>query len=276
MSDFEKGKFAYYEASLMAHGSLLNVMGTRFDIIIIGKNKSESEAVWFKIESELKRLDRLLNRFDPASEVSKINNIVEHQQIRVSEEMWQILNNCKFYHQETFGLFDITLKDFSAIQFHEQSRSVSFSQSGIHIDFGGYGKGYALKSIKRILEDATVHQCFVDFGNSSILGMGHHPYGDAWRVSIEDPIDKGLPVDEITLHDAALSVSGNTPSYSGHIVHPGSGNPETGRKLVSVVTDDPLDAEVLSTTFFIADESEKGHLINSFRILHVKEYNLKV
>jgi len=273
MSDFEKGKFAYYEASLMAHGSLLNVMGTRFDIIIIGKNKSESEAVWFKIESELKRLDRLLNRFDPASEVSKINNIVEHQQIRVSEEMWQILNNCKFYHQETFGLFDITLKNFYAIRFHEHNKAVSFSQSGIRIDFGGYGKGYALKRIKGIMEDAAVHQCFVDFGNSSILGVGHHPFGDAWKVSIENPFDAGQTADEISLRDMVLSVSGNTPSYSGHIVHPKSGSPETGRKLVSVLMDDPLDAEVLSTTFSIATESEKEQLKKSFKIFDAKEYN---
>jgi thiamine biosynthesis lipoprotein len=274
MTEFEDGEFTYYESSSMFHGSLLNIMGTRFDIIIIGKNKGESEAVWYKIESELKRLNRILNRFDPASEVSKINSTIAHQRILVSDEMWQILNSCKRYHKETDGLFDITLKDFSTIQFHEQNRSVSFSQSGIHIDFGGYGKGYALKNIKRILEDATVHQCFVDFGNSSILGMGHHPYGDAWKVSIENPFNKGQTVGEITLHDAALSVSGNTPSYSGHIVHPQSGNPEISRKLVSVLSLDALDAEVLSTVFLIAGESEKKQIRNSFNILSVKEYNL--
>jgi thiamine biosynthesis lipoprotein len=274
MNEFEDGKFSYYESSLMFHGSLRNIMGTRFDIIIIGKSKCESEAVWYKVESELKRLNRMLNRFDQASEVSKINRTIAHQSIRVSDEMWEILNSCKRYHEETFGLFDITLKDFDTIQLHEQNKSVSFSQPGIHIDFGGYGKGYALKSIKRILEDATVHQCFVDFGNSSILGMGHHPYGDAWTVSIENPFVIGQTVVEIPLYGAALSVSGNTPSYSGHIVHPKLGNPETGRKLVSVLIHDPLDAEVLSTTFLIAGESEKKQLRNSFNILSVKEYNL--
>jgi hypothetical protein len=66
MNEFEDGEFIYYESSSMFHGSLLNIMGTRFDIIIIGKSKGESEAVWHKIESELKRLNRILNRFDPA------------------------------------------------------------------------------------------------------------------------------------------------------------------------------------------------------------------
>jgi len=87
--------------------------------------------------------------------------------------------------------------------------------------------------------------------------MGHHPFGDAWTVSIENPFVTGQTVDEISLHDAALSVSGNTPSYSGHIVHPKSGKPEVEQKLVSVLIHDPLDAEVLSTTFLIASESEK-------------------
>jgi len=273
MSEFDAGNFCYYKSSMMSHASLMGIMGTRFDMVIIGKNKSESETVWFNIESELKRLNRLLNRFDPASEVSKINKIADHQQIRVSDEMWQILNNCKFYHQETFGLFDITLKNFYAIQFHEHNKAVSFLRSDIHIDFGGYGKGYALKRIKGIVEDAAVHQCFVDFGNSSILGVGHHPFGDAWKVSIENPFDAGQTADEISLRDMALSVSGNTPSYSGHIVHPKSGSPETRRKLVSVLMDDPLDAEVLSTVFLIAAESEKEQLRKSFKIFDVKEYN---
>lgn len=83
MTEFEDGEFIYYESSSMFHGSLLNIMGTRFDIIIIGKSKGESEAVWYKIESELKRLNRILNRFDPASEVSKINRTIAHQRIRV-------------------------------------------------------------------------------------------------------------------------------------------------------------------------------------------------
>lgn len=273
MNEFEEGEFTYFEASLMFYGSLLNIMGTRFDIIIIGKSKGESEAVWYEIESELKRLNRILNRFDATSEVSKINRTATHQSIRVSEEMWQILHSCKRYHKETCGLFDITLKDFNAIRFHEQNRSVSFSQTDIHIDFGGYGKGYAIKNIKRILENATIHQCFVDFGNSSILGTGHHPFGDAWKVSIENPFDAGQTADEISLRDMALSVSGNTPTYSGHIVHPKSGSPEARRKSVAVLMDDPLAAEVLSTVFLIAAESEKEQLKKSFKIFDVKEYN---
>ena len=275
MSEYESGKFSYYESSLMFHGSLMNIMGTRFDILIIGKSKTESEAVWYKIETQLKRLNHMLNRFNPSSEVSKINNnIFKHQRIHLSEEMWNILNNCKFYHQETFGLFDITLKDFGTIEFHEEDNSVFFSQTNTHIDFGGYGKGYALKSIKNILEDANIQECFVDFGNSSILGIGHHPHGDAWKVSIDNPFMPGQLVDEISLKDEALSVSGNTPSYTGHIISPRSGKPIEDRKLVSILSTDPLEVEVLSTVFMVATESEKEQLKNSFNILRVKEYSL--
>ena len=42
---------------------------------------------------------------------------------------------------------------------------------------------------------------------------------------------------------------------------------------MSVLMDDPLDAEVLSTVFLIAAESEKEQLRKSFKIFDVKEYN---
>ena len=74
MSEIDTGYFNYYERSLMFHGSLVNIMGTKFDIIIIGKTNNESEEIWIRIEQELKRLNFMMNRFDSANEISKINN----------------------------------------------------------------------------------------------------------------------------------------------------------------------------------------------------------
>lgn len=269
----DPGYFYHYESPVMSHGSLQNIMGTRFDILIIDKKKPESEFLWVEIISELRRLDRMLNRFDPRSEISLINRNALDNPVHVTSEMWSILQSCLHYNRQTYGLFDVTLKDFSNVIFSGSDNSIYFSQPGTSFDLGGYAKGYALKKIRQFLLNAGIQKCFVDFGNSSILGMGHHPFGDAWRVSIENPFDAGQTADEISLRDMALSVSGNTPSYSGHIVHPKSGSPETGRKLVSVLMDDPLDAEVLSTVFLIAAESEKEQLKKSFKIFDVKEYN---
>ena len=65
--------------------------------------------------------------------------------------------------------------------------SVRFDGEETSLDFGGFAKGYALKKIGVLLREAGVGSAFVDFGNSSILGIGRHPYGPCWRVSLPDP-----------------------------------------------------------------------------------------
>lgn len=265
---------AYYESSKMFHGSLMNIMGTRFDILIIGKSKPESDSLWDKIVSELCQLDKKLNRFDPSSELSRINQNASFKSISVTPEMWSILDSCKQYNRQTFGLFDITLKDFSKVILSESDKSIFFTQPDITLDLGGYAKGYALKKINQYLINAQVQNCFVDFGNSSILCIGHHPYGDSWKVSIPNPFNPSENLDEISLKDEAMSVSGNTPTYSGHIVRPDSKKVVIEQKVTSITSSDPLEAEILSTTFMIANEEEKKRLCENFKIKSFTEYCL--
>nr|WP_076931980.1 FAD:protein FMN transferase [Proteiniphilum saccharofermentans] len=258
----------------MFHGSLKNIMGTRFDLLIIDQDRLKCQEAWNYINSELQRLDQLFNRFDSASETSKINREAIHAPVYPDREMWSILRSCQMYYEHTMGLFDITLNDFSKVLLNEKECTVFFLKKDISLDFGGYAKGYALLKIKGIIHKTGVKDCFVDFGNSSIMGIGHHPYGDAWKVSFENPYNQGVVLDEISLKDMALSISGNTPSYTGHIARPGSMKPVNEHKAIAVMLENPLDAEVLSTVFMIATNEEKKRISESFKIQYIAEYNL--
>lgn len=253
---------------------MANIMGTRFDILIIGESRANSEAVWIRLSAELTRLDRMLDRFDPASEISLINRRAAESAVEISGELWYILQSCKRYHEMTLGLFDVTKRDFSSVRFNEGKKLVSFPKSGTSFDLGGFAKGYALGKLKAILLQEQVKQSFVDFGNSSILGLGAHPYGDSWKVSLENPFCAGEILEEIPLRDEALSVSGNTPRYTAHIVHPFSGKPIEARKSVCVVAENPLDAEVLTTALMVASPDEKKQILKHFNVKKTSEYNL--
>lgn len=141
-------KSVFHDSLKMFHGSLENIMGTKFDILILELNKHESLELWNKIRSELRRLDNLFNRFNSASEVSKINNKAANSRVYVNPEMFSILKDCKDYYIRTLGLFDITLYDFSKVLLDERDFSVTFSEKSISLDFGGYAKGFALKKLK--------------------------------------------------------------------------------------------------------------------------------
>lgn len=264
----------YYEESNMFHGSLKKIMGTRFDILIIDRNRLRCQRVWNDIVLELQRLDHIFNRFDNTSETSKINRESILSPVHISLEMWSILQNCQMYYKRTFKLFDITLDDFSKVELIKNGHFIFFPQKDLSLDFGGYAKGYALSKIKDLIHQARVKHCFINFGNSSILGIGHHPYGDAWKVSIENPYKQAEILDDTSLKNMALSVSGNTSSYTGHIVRPTSNEPVTAHRVVSITSEDPLDAEVLSTVFMVASDTEKKRIIEDFKIQNIAEYSL--
>lgn len=265
-------KFQFYKNSSTFHGSVDIVMGTSFDIVIAGNERSVSESAWFEISRELKRLDKLLNRFGEQSEISKINKTAFQESVKISGEIWEILTDCKQFYEKTLGLFDITLQDFSKIEFIENGQSIRFLSSDLHLDLGGYAKGFALKIIDQILRKSEIYQAFVNFGNSSIMGVGHHPYGDSWKVSIKNPFKIRDSVDEICLNDMSMSTSGNTPTYSKHIKNPKSGKFNDAFQLVCVKAKDPVVAEVLSTALMIADENEKGILLKNFEVEETKTY----
>ena len=73
-----------------------------------------------------------------------------------------------------------------------------------------------------------------------------------------------MQVREISLNDKSMSTSGNAPSYSGHIRDPRTGQSCQGRKLVTVLSDNPLDAEVLSTVLMIAEDEEREIIMTNF------------
>ena len=268
------GSSCYFDEHSMFHGSLMNIMGTRFDMLLIGKNRDDAGQLWHSIEEELKRLHLMMNRFDPDSEISRINQYAIQHFVPVSEELWAILQDCRLYHQKTFGLFDITLKDLNKVSFNQEYRSLRFQQCDLSFDLGGYAKGYAMKRLVNLLKEHKVENCFVDFGLSAIFALGHHPYGDSWKVSIENPFHKGEILGEIALKNSALSTSGNTPNYAGHIVNPLNRKWNREKRLVCVESDDPVDAEVLTTAWIAADTILKEKLLTQFDTKQILDYNL--
>ena len=72
----------------MFHGFIPHIMGTRFDILLIHSDIDRLNTLWADIAYELERLDKILNRFDPHSEVSKINSHTSQSKIQISKESY--------------------------------------------------------------------------------------------------------------------------------------------------------------------------------------------
>jgi thiamine biosynthesis lipoprotein len=243
----------YYKNSNLFHGSAMNMMGTRLDVLMTGNEHLLSD-VWIQIMAETGRLHRMLNRFDAASDISRINREAVARPVELDGEFWNILADIKKYHHRTFGYFDVTLRNFDRVILDNARRTMAFAEKDISLDLGGYAKGYALERIREIMLRAGVTQALINFGNSSVLAVGSHPHGKYWGIGIENPFVPGQQLKTCQLCNQSLSTSGNTPAHTNHIINPRSGQYTPEKKIISVISDNAVEAEVLSTALMVADE----------------------
>jgi len=264
----------YYESSKMLHGSLLNMMGTRLDVLLIGVEEAQSMQIWSIMVEEMKRLDKMLNKYDDESELSGINRQAVHAPVSLNDELWTILLDCQRYHHLTKGYFDISLKDFSKVCLNRADHSVFFKNEAIQLDLGGYAKGYALERIKAFLNASGITQAFLNFGNSSVLALGSHPHGENWIVGINDPYHPEKIIGTIGLYNNAMSTSGNMPQRPEHIINPHTGEYSKERKIISVAAKNAIDAEALTTALMVTGEEEAQDILSHFNIDKYLVFNL--
>lgn len=251
----------YFSDRKLFHGFVPYVMGTKLDVLVVGTGREPALHVWEDLCAEVSRLDAMLNRFDPSSELSRLNACSDSGPVCPGAELLSLIRICEDFRIRTGGLFDITRGSCGeGLQFGPDG---SFCLNGGTLDFGGFAKGWFLRYCKECLSQAGIGTGYVDFGGSTILGVGHHPFGDSWRVRVTHPFT-GAVLQDVDLVDQSLSTSGNRPGYSGHIVDPRTGRRVEARRIVTVVSEDPVEAEILSTAAMVADEAEIAVLRTHF------------
>lgn len=258
----------------MRHGLIQPIMGTRMDVLIIGLDNDCSDFCFNEIVDEAFRVEKMLNKFSPDSEVHAINDNAATKWTKVSDELWDILVDCKKYHKLTHGCFDITLKNFTTIDFDFETKSVFFNESDIELDLGAYGKGYALEQIKQRLIKHQVECALINLGNSSILAVGTHPYGEYWPIGIENPFNPKDVLGYMHLKDNSLSISGNTPNHPKHIMNPHTGEFIESRKVISVKMRNAVEAEILSTALMVAPQHLINEILQHFAVEEYSQYEL--
>lgn len=132
------------------------------------------------------------------------------------------------------------------------------------LDFGGFGKGYALDRASRVLRDAGVRSAFLSAGESSVAVLGAHPLGGTWPLAVPHPRDPDRTLVELALEDAALSISstlGGAPGRAASL-HPAAGAVTAPRTAV-VVHASGAAAEALSTALLVANPDERARRLSA-------------
>lgn len=246
-----------------------SAMFTRVDILIsadISRNGLVDIAE--QIKNEIQRIEAFANRFDENSELSLVNRNAFINEMTISAELFNIVDECLLYNKNTLGYFDITVNSTngckdrtSNIHLDKEKLTIKFLHPDIRLDLSGFIKGYALRAVHNLLLSENIHNSLINIGNSSILALGNHPYGAGWKISFLDV----KTTNDCVLHDECLTTSGNKEQTKWPILHPHTGLPIAKKQQVSVITDDPAIGEVLSTALYIATAKEKTLILKRLK-----------
>ena len=236
------------------------------------------------------------SRFLPGSIVSRINDAAGKDWVTVDPETEGLLSLCDTLHFMTRGVLDPSalpllriwnwkadppaVPDKAAIaqalrlvgwpKVRREPGRVFLPEPGMALDFGGFGKEYAVDIVAMIAKDHGIADALVDFGHD-LRAAGAPPGRPAWHVGLEDPKSPGKTWASVGLRDKSIASSGDYIRFFsiggrryGHIVDPRTGWPvANGCTQATVIADTCLQAGMLSTSAFIAGPALGLELIGS-------------
>jgi thiamine biosynthesis lipoprotein len=261
-------------------------MGSRFNAVFPYDDEEVCERIFNTIKAEVNRVERKLSYFDPLSEVSRINHEAAKKPVGLDDELFKIISTCIKYSFKTGGAYDITMRPvieavlngeediikktyINDIILDPDKRTIYFNSDKVKIDFGSYGKGYALESVKEKLSASPLKHAFISFGESSVYVKGRHPGGLDWKVGIKGLSDTSESVYTFGLKDASVSSSSNYYSDDTgqihkkvNIINPFTLKPADELAVISVKSPSPAEAEIYSTAFFVMEDEKIKEIIS--------------
>ena len=267
-----------------------DVMGTRASVTLW--TEQDAAPLFDALKEEMARLNALLSPWVESSELARVNAHAGETTQTISLEFYQLLVRSLDYYQLTDGAFDITFASAGHLYDYRKGKApddselaaanqhigadrieltapdkVRFRDPGTRIDLGGIAKGYAIDQGIALLKEAGVRHAYLSLGGDSYV-LGDHR-GRPWEVGIQHPRSKKDIAMKLPMANLAMSTSGDYQRYFiqdgrriHHILSPKTGKSIDGLASVTVLCDNSIDADALSTSVFVLGAEKGLALIN--------------
>lgn len=272
-------------------------MGNQFELTVVASSPEWAHARICEGVDEIKRIEKLLTTFSDDSETNRINRNAGIAPVKVSREVYDIIERSKRISAITQGAFDITygsidkrlwnfdqnmtslppasvakkmvrLINYKNILLDPDEQTVFLREAGMRIGFGGIGKGYAAEMAKAVMKKNGVGSGIVN-ASGDLTTWGLQPDGTPWTVGIVHPDQKQYPFSYINISDMAVATSGNYEKFVmlngkkySHTIDPRTGLPVKGIKSVTVFSPNAEICDAMATPVTIMGVEHGLHLVN--------------
>ena len=272
------------------------IMGTAIHVELWHTDKVTAKKNIQYVFDEMRRIDRLMSPYKKESEISLINDQAAKHAVKISSELFNLIQQSINMSKLSNGAFDITFAsighrydyrkkqqpskkeiaehlksiNYKNIQLNKNNQTIFFTRAGTRIDLGGIAKGHAVDNAIKILQQHGIQQAMVSAGGDTrIIG---DKKGRPWYVGIRHPRKKNESAVVLPLSQTAISTSGDYERYfikdgvrHHHIIKPSTGDSARELRSVSILADRSTTADALSTTVFILGLNKGMKLVASLK-----------
>lgn len=234
------------------------------------------------------------------SELNKLNNKGFEEFVELTDETRFVIEKGIDYSKLSNGYFDVSIgpivklwsignKDARVPKAEEikdllpkvnykdisiEGNKVKLNNKGMIIDLGGIAKGYAADQVVKYLKSQGVDEAIIDLGGN-IYTLGSKDEENSWTVGIQNPYNesRGDFLGTLDVSDRSVVTSGVYERYVEkddkkyhHIIDPFTGYPvENELMSVSIISDESIDGDALSTAAFALGTKAGTKLVNSLK-----------
>ncbi len=251
-------------------------------IVLYSEDAEAATAAATAALDRIRQLNGILSDYDPESELNRLCRTAGTGQcMPVSDDLWRVLVRSREISQASGGAFDVTigpvsrlwrrarrrrehprndlledalkLVDYRFMEFDPARQCMVLKMSGMQLDLGGIGKGYAIDEALRTLREKGVRRAMVDAAGD-IGALDAPPEMPGWRIAVAAIDAEAPPETFLWLKHAAVAHSGDAWQYVeidgvrySHLVDPKTGLGLTDRSTVTVVGANAMTADALAS-----------------------------
>ena len=257
--------------------------GTNIKMVLYGKKSDMKKAAELAFQ-EMERVDKEINNHTEGGVFDRINKNAGKNKEKLNAEQEEILKRVIKASEETYGKYDVTISPVFDLwgfesgedklpndeKIKEALKLVNYNdividkgecallKRGEKIETGSFLKGYAIYRARKVLEANGVKSGMIT-AISSIETIGKKPNGEVWKIGTQNPENPDTIMGILKVEGKSIGVSGDYQTYIEvkgkryhHILNAHTGYPFEEVKMVVIVTDNGLDADIYSTAIFLA------------------------
>ena len=214
--------------------------------------------------AEIHRIETKYSRYRDDSVISRINAAAGGDAIKIDDETARLLDFADACYRQSDGAFDVTSGvlrrawrfDIPRVPADEElvpllgligwqrvereGSRVRLSLAGMELDFGGFGKEYAVDRAAAVLREHGVAGAFVNLAGDLAI-LGEQTGGVPWRVGVRHPRRDGELIAALPVASGAVATSGDYERFVEvdgvrhcHVLDPRNGRSARGFQSVTV------------------------------------------